>query len=37
MYYLKKGTKRFLDCPKDTLFQVGFEPKTFEFPTYLPT
>ena len=26
----------FRDCPKDTLFQTGFEPATFEFPTYLP-
>ena len=31
---LKKGEKKFRDCPKDTLFQTGFEPATFEFSTY---
>ena len=35
---LKKTEKKnFRDCPKDTLFQTGVEPATFEFPTYLPT
>ena len=33
---LKKRKKKFQDCPKDTLFQTGFESATFEFPTYLP-
>ena len=33
---LKKRKKKFRDCPKDTLFQTGFEPATFEFPTYQP-
>ena len=33
---LKKRKKKFRDCPKDTLFQTGFEPATFEFPGYLP-
>ena len=33
---LKKKEKKTRDCPKDTLFQTGFEPATFEFPTYLP-
>ena len=33
---LKKGENKFRDCPKETLFQTGFEPATFEFPTYLP-
>ena len=32
----KKRKKNFRDCPKDTLFQTGFEPATFEFPNYLP-
>ena len=32
---LKKGKKNFETVP-DTLFQTGFEPATFEFPTYLP-
>ena len=32
---LKKRKKKFRDCPKDTLFQTGFEPATCEFPTYL--
>ena len=32
----KKKKKKFRDCPKDTLFQTGLEPATFEFPTYLP-
>ena len=35
--FLKKGKKKFRDCPKDTLFPTAFEPATFEFPTYLPT
>ena len=30
---LKKEKKRFLDCPKVTFFQTGFEPGTFEFAT----
>ena len=34
---LKKRKKKIQDCPKDTLFQTGFEPATFEFPTYLTT
>ena len=34
--YLKKKEKKIRDCPKDTLFQTGFEPATFEFHTYLP-
>ena len=33
---LKKRKKKFRDCPKDTFFHTGFEPATFEFPTYLP-
>ena len=33
---LKKRKKKFRDCSKDTLFQNGFEPATFEFSTYLP-
>ena len=33
---LKKRGKKIRHCPKDTLFQTGFEPATFEFPTYLP-
>ena len=33
---LKKKEKKIRDCPKDTLFQTGFEPATFEFSTYLP-
>ena len=33
---LKKRKKKFQDCPKDTLFQIGFEPATFEFLSYLP-
>ena len=32
---LKKRKKKFRSVP-DTLFQTGFEPATFEFPTYLP-
>ena len=32
---LKKREKKYQDCLKDTLFQTGFEPATFEFPTYL--
>ena len=32
---LKKRKKKFRDCPKDTLFQTGFEAATFEFPTYI--
>ena len=32
----KKKEKKIRDRPKDTLFQTGFEPATFEFPTYLP-
>ena len=35
IYYLKKRKKKFRDCPKVTLFQTGFKPATFEFPTYL--
>ena len=33
---LKKRKKKYRDSPKDTLFQTGFKPATFEFPTYLP-
>ena len=32
----KKKGKKIRDCSKDTLFQTGFKPATFEFPTYLP-
>ena len=32
----KKRKKKISDCPKDTLFQTGLEPATFEFPTYPP-
>ena len=32
----RKKKKNFETVP-DTLFQTGFEPETFEFPTYLPT
>ena len=32
---LKKRKKNFETVP-DTFFQTGFEPATFEFPTYLP-
>ena len=31
----KKEKKNFRTVP-DTLFQTGFKPATFEFPTYLP-
>ena len=31
----KKRKKKFRYCPKDKLFQSGFDPVTF-FPTYLP-
>ena len=31
---LKKRKKRFVDCPKNTLFQTRFEPGTFEFSAY---
>ena len=31
--FKKKEKKIFLDCPKDILFQTGFDPETFEFPT----
>ena len=33
MYYLKKR-RFFAYCPKVTLVGTGFEPGTFEFPTY---
>ena len=33
----KRRKKKFRDCPKDTLFQTGFEPATSEFSSYLPT
>ena len=34
---LKKKEKKNFETVPDTLFQTGFEPATFEFPTYLPT
>ena len=33
---LKKRKKKMFETVPDTLFQTGFEPATFEFPTYLP-
>ena len=34
MYYLKKKKISRLYCFKVTLVRAGFEPGTFEFPTY---
>ena len=35
--FLKKGKKISGLYQRHTLFQTGFKPATFEFPTYLPT
>ena len=34
--FKKRKKKRFLGRHEVTFFQTGFEPGTFELPTYLP-